>query len=77
MPIPTTDEMILPVLRHIADGQAHRRLSIINMLMEHFSLTEDERKNLSKSGQMERSLSRKGFIRENLRNQARRFRLFC
>lgn len=62
MPIPTTDEMILPVLRHIADGQAHRRLSIINMLMEHFSLTEDERKNLSKSGQMERSLSRKGFI---------------
>ena len=62
MPVPTTDEMVLPVLQHIADGQEYRRLSIINMLAEHFSLTEDERKRLSKNGQMEKSLSRKGYI---------------
>lgn len=62
MPIPTTDEMVLPVLQYIADGEEYRRLSIIKRLTEHFSLTEDERKQLSKNGQMERSLSRKGFI---------------
>ena len=26
MPIPTTDEMMLPVLRYIDDGQEYRRL---------------------------------------------------
>ena len=62
MPIPSTDEMVLPVLQHIANGQEYRRLSIINMLTEHFSLTKDERNRLGKSGQMERSLCRKGFI---------------
>ena len=62
MPIPSTDEMVLPVLQHIANGQEYLRQSIINMLTEHFSLTEDERKRLSKSGQMEKSLCRKGFI---------------
>ena len=62
MPIPTTTEMVLPVLRHIADGQEYRRLSIINMLTDHFSLTKDERGKLGKSGQMEKSLSSKGFI---------------
>lgn len=62
MPIPSTDEMVLPVLQYIADGQEYRRLSILKMLTRHFSLTEDERKRLSKSGQMERSLGRKGFI---------------
>lgn len=62
MPIPTTDEMILPILQHISDGQEYRRLSLLNVLTERFSLTEDERKRLSKSGQMEKSLSNKGFI---------------
>ncbi|RKU38018.1 hypothetical protein C6496_07625 [Candidatus Poribacteria bacterium] len=62
MPIPSTDQMILPVLQHIADGAEYRRLSIINMLTKHFPLTKDERGELSKSGQMERSISRQGFI---------------
>ena len=72
MPIPTTDQMVLPVLQHIADGQECRRLSIIEMLTEHFSLTEDEKKRLSKSGQMEKSLSGKGFIE---RSQKRHYRI--
>ena len=45
MPIPSTDEMVLPVLQYIADGQEHRRLHIINMLAQRFSLTEDEQRN--------------------------------
>ena len=62
MSIPSTHEMIIPVLRHIADGQEYRRLDIINMLTERFSLTEDERRRLGRSGQMEKSLSSKEFI---------------
>ena len=62
MPIPTTDQMVLPVLQHIADGREYRRVSLLNVLTEHFSLTKDERRRLSKSGQMERSLGSKGFI---------------
>lgn len=72
MPIPTTTEMVLPVLRHIADGQEYRRLSIINMLTEHFSLTKDERGKLGKSGQMEKSLSSKGLIE---RSRERHYRI--
>ena len=72
MPIPTTDQMVLPVLQHIADGQEYRRLSIINMLTEHFSLTKDERSKLGKSGQMEKSLSNKGFIE---RSRERHYRI--
>ena len=72
MPIPTTDEMVLPVLQHIVDGQEYRRLSIIEMLTERFSLTESERRKLGKSGQMEKSLSHKGLIE---RSRERHYRI--
>ena len=62
MPIPTTDQMTLPVLQHIADGEVYRRSDIINMIKEHFSLTEDERRRLSDGGTMERHLEHRGFI---------------
>lgn len=62
MPLPTTNEMMLPVLQHIADGRVYRRLNIINMLMEHFSLTEDERRRLSDGVTMERPLEHRGLI---------------
>ena len=62
MPIPTTAQMTLPVLQYISDGEEYRRSDIINMIKEHFLLTEDERRALGKSGQMEKSLSRKEFI---------------
>ena len=62
MPIPTTDQMVLPILQHIADGREYRRVSLLDVLTERFSLTKDERGRLSKSGQMERSLGSKEFI---------------
>lgn len=62
MPIPTTDQMLLPVLQYIADGQEYRRRSIINMLTEHFSLTESERRTLSDGVTMERPLENRGLI---------------
>ena len=71
MPIPTTDEMVLPVLQHISDGQEYCRLSIINMLTAHFSLAEDERRALGKSGQMEKSLSRREFIERSRKGHYR------
>lgn len=72
MPVLSTEQMILPVLLYIADGQEHRRLNIINMLTEHFSLTEDEREDLSRSGQMENSIRRRGFIE---RSRPRHYRI--
>ena len=62
MRILSADEMALPVLQYIADGQEYRRLHIINMLTEHFSLTKDERWKLGKSGKMEVSLMNRGLI---------------
>ncbi len=62
MPIPTTDQMMLPVLQYIADGQVYRRKNIIDMLMERFSLTEDERRRLSDGVTMERPLEHRGLI---------------
>lgn len=59
---PSSDEMVSPVLQHIADGQEYRRIDIINMLTERFSLTMEEREYLSRSGKMETSLGSKGFI---------------
>ena len=54
--------MMLLVLRYIADGQEYRRLNIINMITEHFSLTESERRILSDGVTMERPLERRGLI---------------
>ena len=62
MPIPSTNEMKLPVLQYIADGQEYRRSDIINMIRKHFSLTEDERRRLSDGVTMERPLEHKGLI---------------
>ena len=71
MPIPTTDQMTLPVLQYIADGEEYRRSDIINMITGHFSLTESERRKLGKSGQMEKSLSRREFIERSRKGHYR------
>lgn len=72
MRILSADEMVLPVLQYIADGREYRRLHIIDMLTEHFSLTKDERGKLGKSGKMEVSLMNRGLIE---RSKKRHYRI--
>ena len=60
--LPTVREMEQPALKVLADGKEHRRVEIINLLTEYFSLTDDERSYLSKTGQAEKHLMSEGLI---------------
>ena len=60
--LPMVREMVQPALRVLADRKEHRRVEIIDYLTEHFSLTDDERSYLSKTGQAEKHLMNKGLI---------------
>lgn len=60
--LPTGKEMEQPVLEFLADRKEHRRIEIIDWLTEYFSLTDDERSYLSKSGQAEKHLMNKNLI---------------
>lgn len=60
--LPTSKEMEQPALEVLTDRREHRRVEIINHLTRHFSLTDDERSYLSKTGQVEKHLVKKGFI---------------
>ena len=61
--LPTGKEMEQPALELLADRREHRRVEIINRLTEYFSLTDDERSYLSKTGQSEKHLMNKGLIK--------------
>ena len=60
--LPTSKEMEQPVLEFLADREEYRRVEIIDFLTEHFSLTDDERRYLSRSGQAERHLMNRNLI---------------
>lgn len=60
--LPAVKEMVKPALRVLADGEEHRRVEIIDYLTEYFSLTDDVRSYLSKTGQAEKHLMNKGLI---------------
>ena len=60
--LPTGKEMEQPALEFLSDGREHRRVEIIDRLTEHFSLTDDERKYLSRTGQAEKHLVKKRLI---------------
>ena len=59
---PTGKEMEQPALRFLIDRKEHRRVEVIDWLTEHFSLTDDERHYLSRTGQAEKHLMNKGLI---------------
>lgn len=50
MPIPDYQTVMLPLLRFAADQQEHSNREAIEALSQHFSLTEDERRELLPSG---------------------------
>ena len=60
--LPIGKEMEQPALEFLSDGREHRRVEIIDRLTEHFSLTDDERSYLSKTGQAEKHLVKDGLI---------------
>ena len=60
--LPRGKEMEQPALEFLADGKEYRRVEIINHLSEHFSLTDDERSYLSRTGQSEKHLMKAGLI---------------
>ena len=60
--LPTSKEMEQPALTVLTDEKEHRRVEIIDYLTEYFSLTDDERNYLSKTGQAEKHLMSKELI---------------
>ena len=50
MPIPDYQTIMLPLLKHLSDGQEHSNAETLDALADHFALSEDERKELLSSG---------------------------
>lgn len=60
--LPTVKEMVEPALELFVDKKEHRRVEMINLLTEHFSLDDEERRYISKTGQVEKHLMKEGLI---------------
>ena len=60
--LPTGREMEQPALEFLSDGREYPRIEIINVLTEHFSLTKNQREQLSRSGRVELYLRNKDLI---------------
>jgi restriction system protein len=67
MAIPDFQTLMLPLLRHAADGQEHRVRDLIDQLADEFSLTEAERMELLPSGQQPVFDNRVGWARTYLK----------
>ena len=61
MTIPTYEDAMLPVLKALADGQAHHRRALSDLMADHFNLTSDERDKLLSSGKAPVIRSRTGW----------------
>jgi len=60
--LPTVKEMVQPALELFTDRKEHRRVEMINRLTEHFSLDDEERRYISRTGQVEKHLMNKELI---------------
>lgn len=54
MPIPSTDDIQLPLMRILQDGKAHTLRETLESLTIHFNLTEEEKNELIPSGKKKR-----------------------
>ena len=52
MSIPNYQSIILPFLQSIGDQQEHRRPDVVEALAEHFSLTDEEKKEITATGKV-------------------------
>jgi len=68
MAIPTFQMVMLPLLRYCAENpQEHRMDELIDILIKHFKLTEEERNQLLPSGKQEIIDNRVGWARSHLK----------
>src|SRR5438067_5059066 len=61
MPIPTHEDVMLPVLAALADGQPHQRRTLSDDMAYHFGLTVEERAARVPSGKFSVIASRTGW----------------
>ena len=61
MTMPTHQDAMLPILRALADGKAHARRSLADLVASHFGLTAEERAHLLPSGKAPVFFSRAGW----------------
>jgi len=68
MAIPTFQMVMLPLMKYCAENpQQHRMDDIIDAIIKHFNLTEEERKQLLPSGTQEIIYNRVGWARSHLK----------
>jgi restriction system protein len=68
MAIPTFQMVMLPLLKYCADNPKEHRLDeLINIIIKHFQLTEEERNQLLPSGKQEIIDNRVGWARSHLK----------
>lgn len=68
MPIPDYQTIMLPLLRHAADGKEHSLQETVEKLAQDFKLTDDERRELLPSGKQAIFDNRVGWARTYLKN---------
>jgi hypothetical protein len=66
MPIPNYQQIMLPLLTAISDGQTYRHRDVIEKLANRFQITDEERKELLPSGQQSIFENRVGWARTYL-----------
>ena len=68
MAIPTFQMVMLPLMKYCAENpQEHRVDDLVEVIIKHFNLTEDERKQLLPSGKQEIVYNRVGWARSHLK----------
>jgi restriction system protein len=67
MPVPAFQEMFLPFLKLLADGQGHRLSQVATYVGDHFHLTDQDKSELIPSGQSSKLANRIGWARTHLK----------
>jgi len=68
MAVPSFQEMFLPWLRLLADGQAHRLAEVATHVATYFDLSDEDKSELIPSGQSSKLSNRVGWARTHLKN---------
>lgn len=66
MPVPRFDQLLLPLLQFVKDGQEHALKDAVQYLESHFKLTDPEKAQLLPSGHQRTIVNRAGWARTHL-----------